>query len=341
MIARRTLLHGLGACGAIGLAGGPALAQAGRKLQVNIPANSLGVHIPYMAALNEILPAMPGYAVPEVKRVNSLRIITQSILSGTVEIGSGDPIGALRAVEAGADIKIVGYAFSNTSLVFVVNGDKIKSLQDLTKPDVTVAVNSKGDFTHILLVGPLIKQNIDQGKINIVEIGGSGARMRALLGGKVDGIPAHIDQARAIARQGNYKILVEPAKEYEAFVGEVWLAGGEWLRKPENQKAVLDLNKATITAFKRTHADFKWFAAMYRKYGTAKEMTQAPEEEIRIVWEALAKDVRSWPVDHVISVKLFESLLPVYKAAGAIQGTVDLEKAIEPRFAQEALKSVS
>lgn len=340
MITRRSALKGLAASAVLSPFAASVLAQSPRVFSANISANALAVHVPYMAALNEILPTFPGYGVPDVKRVNSLRIITQSILSGTVEVGAADPIGALRAVEAGADLKIVGYAFMNTSLVFVVNADKVKSLKDLERPDVTIAVNSKGDFTHVLIVGPLLRQSIDQSKMTVVEIGGSGARMKALLAGKVDGIPAHIDQARQLTKQGNYKILVEPAKEYDAFIGEVWLVGGEWLKKAENQKLVVDLNEATIMAFRRTHSDFGWFVEMARKYSTSKEVQTAPEAELRAIWEALAKDVNSWPPGSVLTTKVFEALLPVYKSAGAVSGTVDLAKAIEPRYAQQALASL-
>jgi len=339
MINRRHALKGMAAGVVLASFGTSAFAQSPRVFTVNIPANALAVHIPYMAALYEIMPKMPGYGVPDVKRVNSLRIITQSILSGTVEVGAGDPIGVLRAVEAGADLKIVGYAFMNTDLVFVVNADKVKTLKDLERPDVTIAVNSKGDFTHVLIVGPLLKHNIDQSKMTVVEIGGSGVRMKALLAGKIDGIPAHPDQASELAKQGNYKILIDPAKEYDAFVGEVWIVGGEWLKKPENQKLIVDLNKATIMAFRRTHADFPWFAAMCRKYSTSKELQAAPDSELRVVWEELIKN-NSWPTDTALTNKVFEALLPAYKAAGAIMGTVDLAKVIESRYAQQALASL-
>jgi NitT/TauT family transport system substrate-binding protein len=69
-------------------------------------------------------------------------------------------------------------------------------------------------------------------------------------------------------------------------------------------------------------------------------MTQAPDDEIRAVWEALAKDVNAWPPGTVVSTEVFESLLPVYKAAGAVQGKIDLKQVIEARYAEQALKSL-
>ena len=229
MFTRRNLLKGITLGAGAGLLasqpfGFQGLASAlaeGRKLKINIPGNALGVHIPYMAAMNEILPSM-GYGVPEWERVKKLQTITQSILAGSVEIGAGDAISTLRAVEAGADLKIIGNAFMHTSLVFVVNGDKIQKPEDLYKDDVTLAVNSKGDFTHVMVVGPMSKRGIDMEKVNVIKMGGSGTRMRALLAGKVDGVPLHFDQAADVAKQGNFRVMIEPAKEYDAFLGEVF-----------------------------------------------------------------------------------------------------------------------
>lgn len=324
----------------LGLAFVQNAAAEDRVLTINIPGNTLGVHVPYMAALNEILPSMEGYGKPEITRVKRLQTITQSILAGSVEFGAGDAISTLRAVEAGADLRIVGNAFMHTSLVFVVNGDKIKDFKDLENPDVTLAVNSKGDFTHVMLVGPLKKRGIDMDKVNVITMGGSGARMRALLAGKVDGVPLHFDQASDLATKGNFKVMIEPAKEYDAFLGEVWIVSGEWLSKPENKKAAEDLVKATIMAFRKANSDPKWYAEMYRKYGTKKNMQEATDDEIEVVRQALGKDIGCWPDDMKHSIAVYEQLVPVYKSADAVQGTVDVSKVVDTELVGNALKSL-
>lgn len=347
MPTRRTLLRGLAAGAGAGLITAqpfgfqglrPALA-AGRQLKMNIPGNALGVHIPYMAAINEILPSM-GYDTPKWDRVKKLQTITQSILAGSVEVASGDAISTLRAVEAGADLKIIGNAFMHTSLVFVVNADKVKEPKDIEKPDVTLAVNSKGDFTHVMVVGPMTRRGIDMSKVNVIKMGGSGTRMRALLAGKVDGVPLHFDQASDVAKKGNFKVMIGPAKEYDAFLGEVWICSGDWLSKPANRKAAKDLLKATIAAFRRTNSDPAWYAAMYRKWGTKKSMKKASDDEIAVVRQALGQDIGCWPdnMDHKMSV--YKELLPVYKSAGAVKGTVDLNKVVETSLVAQALKEL-
>jgi NitT/TauT family transport system substrate-binding protein len=293
-----------------------------------------------MAALEEIIPSMKGYGKPKWTRVRRLQTITQSILTGSVEVGAGDAISTLRAVEAGADLRIIGNAFVHTSLVFVVNADKIKNFKDLERTDVTLAVNSKGDFTHVMVVGPLQKRGIDLSKVNVITMGGSGARMRALLAGKVDGVPLHFDQASDVAKKGNYEVMIEPAKEYDAFLGEVWIVSGKWLAKPENQRAATDLVKATITAFRKANSDPKWYAAMYRKYGTKKNMKVASDEEIEVVRQALGKDIGCWPDNMKHTLSVYEELLPVYKSAGGVKGVADLKKVVETKYVEQALKEL-
>lgn len=342
MLTRRTMLTGIAGAGV--LAAGPGLGlrpamAAGKQLAMNIPGNSLGVHIPYMAAIHEILPSY-GYPVPSVERVKKLQTITQSILTGSVDVAAGDAISTLRAVEAGADLNIIGNAFMHTSLVFVVNADKIQTFEDLTKPDVTLAVNSKGDFTHVMVVGPVSARGINIDEVNVVTMGGSGTRMRALLAGKVDGVPLHFDQATEVAKQGNFKVLIEPAKEYDAFLGEVWIVSAAWLDDPENRTAAKDLIKATIEAFRRTHDDVEWYAEMYRKYGTDESMANASLEEIKVVWEALGTDIGCWPTDMKHSLEVYRDLLPVYEQAGAIQGDVNIEQVVVTSLVDEALSEL-
>lgn len=343
MTTRRDIIKGVAAAAAIGAAPGPwsaVNAQARRTLSINIVANTLGIHVPYMGALEEILPTMPGYGPPKVERVSKLETITQSILTGSVEIGGGDAISTLRAVEAGADLKIIGNCFMNTSLVFVANAERIKTDKDLERSDVSVAVNSPGDFTHVMLIRPLRQRGVDIKKVNVVTMGGSGTRLRALVAGKVDAVPIHFDQAEDLLKTAKYKVLIEPWKEYDNFLGEVWMVSSQWLAKPENQRAAVDLLKATIQSFRRAHTDAAWYANAFRKYGTATEMQKARDAEIEPIRVKLAKEVNAWPLDMRHKAEIYQELLPVYKEADAVKGGVDLGKVVETRYAEQALREL-
>jgi NitT/TauT family transport system substrate-binding protein len=350
MISRREVLKSLAMGAGAGLLGGGAVdfaagraaqAQGGRVLDIAIVGFTLGIHVPSIVAMKEILPTFPGYAAAKTTRFASQRVITQTIVSGQGDIGAGDPIITLRAVEAGADVKMIGLVFNSTSLVFVVNGNKIKELSDLQKPGTVVAVNSKGDFTHVLLVGPLLKRGVDLGKVTVVEIGGSGGRTKALLAGRVDAVPVHFDQAQALAKEGNYPVLLDPAKEYKAWFGEVYFATAEWLKKPENKKAAVDLLKANLMAFRKASKDYAWFAEEYRKHSTVENAAKQGDNVIRPVWDVLVKQVKAWPdAMETFTAANFKELIPTYKAAESLEGKVDVEKAVDRTYLEQALKEL-
>ena len=196
MVTRRDALKAAAAAGLSTFA--PAFAQGKRPLKVNLLGFALGIHVPTTAALLDILPGM-GYA-PETQRLDQIRTLTQTLIAGAAELGETDSITVMSAVEQGADLKIVGLWYMHTSLVFLVNADKVREFKDLEKPENIVAVNGKGDITHVMLLGPLIKRGVEVKKLNIVEIGGSGARMQALQSGRVAAVPIHFDQAAEMAK---------------------------------------------------------------------------------------------------------------------------------------------
>ena len=338
---RKLIVSGVsfGAFGSSGMCRREAIAQSRRILKFNIVANSLGIHIPYMGALNEMLPGL-GYGQPQIDRISRLETITQSILSGSAEVGSGDAISVLRAVQAGADLKIIGNCFMNTDLVFVVNSETVKTDRDLEKSSVTVAVNSIGDFTHVILVKPLEKRGIDIKKVNVIAIGGSGTRLRALIAGKIDAVPIHFDQAQELVATGKFRILIEPWKEFDNFLGEVWIASSSWISNPQNRRAGIDLLKAVMLGFRRADQDSQWYASAFRKYGTDASMQKDPDSKIDAIGKVLAQTVKTWPPDMNHRIEIYRELLPIYRDAGALSGNIDLDKVVDVTLVAQALKEL-
>jgi NitT/TauT family transport system substrate-binding protein len=316
-----------------------AAAQAGRSLHLEIQGFSLAIHMPESIAINDELPKL-GYGVAKVDRVESMQVITQSIVANSAEAADADVVSSLRATEAGADIRLIGLVYNSTSQVFVVNADKIKSYADFKDPNNAIALNSRGDFIYVMLSGVLGQNNIDINDTTIVEIGGSGSRMRALLGGRVAAVPVHFDQAAEIVKQGNFKVMIEPWKTYKAWYSEAWLVPGKWLDNKDNQRAAVDLNKAMITAFRGCNADYNYFAAGFRKYATVKDAAKISDEQLKPIWQKLSREIKAWPDDGGWSRENFKGLLPVYRKAAAVKADPDLNKVVETRFVEQALKEL-
>ena len=315
-------------------------AEGDKSLAISLLGFSLGIHVPAVAGAVDLLPASRGYAAPKIVRIPQNRALTQALISGSADIAETDVVTIVQAVEAGADLKMIGNVYNNTSIVFVANADKVADIKDLEKPDVTVAVNGVGDVSHIMLVGPLVKRGVDLKKVKVIEIGGSGDRLRALLAKRVDAVPVHFDQVASLADKGNYKILFKPWQEYPVWITEAWAVNGAWLKKPEHQRVAVDFMKAVITASRRANDDFAWYAEKYRKHCTLPNAAQATDDQLRPVWTELAREIKAWPASNNFSADNVRQLLPVFKAAQATAGTANADALVDVTYTQQALKEL-
>ena len=313
-----------------------AFAQKSRSLHIELQGFSLAIHIPEVIAVREGMLDL-GYDAPKLDRIESMQVITQSIVTSSAELGDSDVVSALRATEAGAKVTLVGLVYNSTSQVLVVNADKIKSYADFKNQENAIALNSRGDFIYVMLSGALARNDVDIEDTTIVEMGGSGSRMKALLGGRVAAVPVHFDQAAEITKQGNYKVLVEPWKVYDRWISEAWLVNRAWLDNKENQRTLVDLNKAMIKSFRRTNAEYDYFAQGYRKYATVPNAAEITDAVLRPIWQKLSTEIKAWPNDGGFKREYFKELLPVYRKAGAVKAEPDLGLAVEPRYVQQAL----
>lgn len=340
---RRDLLKMMAIAGggsALGAGGRLARAQAPRALNIQLLGFSLGIHVPAIAAVADLLPEMPGYAAPRLTRLNQVRLVTQTLVAGAADVGETDLPTVLAAAEAGADLKIVGKPYDSTSLVLLVNAETIRDFDDLAKPETRVAIGARGEITHVLWIAPLLKRGLPADRATILEMPGSGTRINAMRAKRIDAAHLHFDQAEALMKDGQFKVLVQPWKDFPAWINEVWAVPGPWLRKPENERAIVDLLKANITAFRRANRDLAWYAKSYREHATLKDAKGATEESLRSVWEQLAREIKAWPNDMNFGLQAFQEVLPAYKAAGAIQGTARVEQIVETRYVAQALKEL-
>ena len=315
-------------------------AQEKRALEIQLLGFVLGIQVPANAAVSDIMPASFGYAPPKIARLDQVRVITQTMIGGTADIGSADLPTVMSAVEAGAKLKVVGKMYDKTTHVLVVNSDKIKSFEDLVSPAVRVSVGNRGEVSQIMLFEPLRKRGIDANKATNIEMPGSGSRMNALLAGRVDATYMHFDQFASIADKGKFKALIEPWSEFSAWWHEVWVVRTDWLDKPANQRALVDLLKANIVAFRKANDDFDWYLDMYRKHASLKDAKTATAETVRPNWERIRNDIKAWPRDMKFTLQEAQSLLPAYIAADATRGAAKVEDVVETKYVEQALKEL-
>src|SRR3979411_1155472 len=77
-----------------------AFAPKGRSLPPETQGVSVAIHIPEVIAIREELPKL-GYDAPKVDRIESMQVLTQSIVAGSAEAGDRDRVSAIRARQGG------------------------------------------------------------------------------------------------------------------------------------------------------------------------------------------------------------------------------------------------
>jgi NitT/TauT family transport system substrate-binding protein len=327
------------AAGAAGFPGAVSAASAADTVKCVTIGFVLAIHSPPTQGLTEECPKL-GLQV-EIQRFQSLRVVLQTIMGGSGNIGVGEPIMLLAARQAGNDVVMFGNYYLHTSLVVAVNTDHIQTWKDLEKPDVTVGINSQGDITQVMIIGGFLKNGGDLSKVKWADVGGSGTRMRALLGKRVQATVVHFDQMPEIQKTGNYKVLLVPHREYHPWVNEIVFARADWLKNPANRRKAVAFMKGIIVASRRATADFAYFRNSFVKYATLKEKDTMPEAEMRALWKALGQDIGVWPADNAFRVANIEKLLPYYRAAKAIEDKpVNLAAAMDLGIVAQALKEL-
>lgn len=317
-------------------AAGPA-----RVLKINTLASAAAVNVPMQYALRAELAKMPGFAAPEIQPTAKIPQIVQQVLSGASDLGDADVASTLAAAEAGADLRIIGLSYNNTSQVVVVNADRHASLEALAKAGGTIAVNSIGDFMYVMLQGVFKKRGIAADKVAFVEMGSSGDRARALIAGRVDAVPMHIEQALQLKGRGNFQILVRPWKEYDNWFSAVLMAPAAWLQKEENKTAAVAVLKSTLIAFRKTNEDYGWYKARVAEFASSKDTQAAGDDLLKPVWETLTKEIKAFPRNmEQLTVDEFAKVATVYKQTGALKGTLNLSKIIDRSYLERAIKEL-
>ncbi len=300
---------------------------------------ALGIHCPPTYGIVDECPKF-GLQV-EMQRFQRMRDVMQTISGGTGDIGVSEPIMLLRSRQAGNDLVIFGNYYLHTTLAVVVNADQIQTWKDFEKPDVTVGINSQGDITQVMIIGGLLKNGGDLAKVKWADVGGSGTRLRALLGKRVQATVVHFDQVPEIQKSGNYKVILVPHREYNPWINEIVFARGDWLKNAANRRKAVAFMKGIIVASRRASNDFAYYKTAFLKHATLKEKDTMPEGEIRAHWNTLAKEIGVWPADNALSAASLERLLPYYRAAKAIEDKpVDLAAAVDVSIVAQALKEL-
>ena len=225
----------------------------------------------------------------------------QSVVAGSSDIYLGDPMESAKAVaNAGADLKYIATIAQTTDYV-------ILALPNITMSNLSgVTMGSAGPGTAgtMIALAAFKKLGIDPSIIKTVTVGGTSARVTAILAGRIDLAAAHAASAVSAVETGKVKILFNAGAVMGQYLQQGLTANGSFIK--DNPALVQSVVNAYLTANRWASTNGPGFIQVANSNNLTGSLTDAQE---RSAWQQLA------------SSKYF-----------AVDGAVDAS-AIKPTFA--------
>jgi ABC-type nitrate/sulfonate/bicarbonate transport system substrate-binding protein len=160
----------------------------------------------------------------------------RTVIAGQADLFIGSlPTAILAVVNGGANIKVI--AANDQASDYVLVAQKGVTLQNLAGK--TLAIDTPGSAGHLIAKIGLQKAGADPDAPRYVTIGGSSARLTAILSGRVDIAPIHYPLALTALENPNISILVDAGKSIGPYLQSGLIANTTFLKdKALTQKAV-------------------------------------------------------------------------------------------------------
>jgi NitT/TauT family transport system substrate-binding protein len=227
---------------AVTVALNPDAAVAQTAAPVTVTAAVIGVSIsiwPAIVANEKHFFEEEGIKLDIVSAGASARAL-QQVAAGVAQVGSSSMVDTIRAIDAGAEVKIFTNSLAVATHSLLASKD-IRSVEDLKGK--RVMTGGQGDITNIWWKAMAKHYGLDPEKdVQLLYSGSSGSRMSALLAGGVDATILSTPQSFKAAQEGMTDLgPVAP------FLGEfpmmIWHVNDDWAKK----------NEKLLIAFIRAH----------------------------------------------------------------------------------------
>ena len=253
--------------------------------------------------------------------VTSGVITSQTMASGSAAAATTTATDALRAMAAGAPMKIVMVNIDQFQHLFVARAGITGPKEMKGKK---IAVSRYGAFSDIQTRFVVRQWGMDPDKdVQILQIGNSAARSAAMASGGVDGAivtPAFVP----FARNAGLQVIFDLSTIKTKFASQIMVASEQMVKE---RPAVL---KQVVLGFLDGIRSWKARPELVKPY--LRKYYKVSEADIENIYVDTNKFLRSDPVPDL------EGLQNAWDSIPEMRGkTVDLKKFVEPRFVAEAL----
>jgi NitT/TauT family transport system substrate-binding protein len=119
----------------------------------------------------------------ENQHFESGSINMRALLARAVDVADVETALILGAVGSGADLKVIGTHGQGLHFALYAKKD-IRSLKDLAGR--SFGISGIGGLPHVVILALLDRQKLSPDPVNFLAVGGTGARLKSLIAGKID-----------------------------------------------------------------------------------------------------------------------------------------------------------
>ena len=239
----------------------PAPTRADQKIRMAYISDSPGSSAPYWIAKEAGLYKKYGLDV-ELIFINGSTRGVQSLVAGDIEFAGAVGTSAINGKLAGGDIVIID-SLVNTLPYYIIGSPKIKSPEDLKGR--TLATHIPGTSADFAVRLALRKFGIDYKDIQAVMVGGSPARVAAVINGQTD-FTMVTEPGKIQGEKAGMKLIIDMAKLKIPFQFSCTVTSGKIIReRPETVEKVVKAMANAVHFFKTNKKETIRIMAKYTR----------------------------------------------------------------------------
>jgi sulfonate transport system substrate-binding protein len=245
----------------------------------------------------------------------------QAMIAGSFQFSMAGTMGLVNVAKGGAPLKVI-LATNDKVLSWILSKPEVTSLKELKGK--RVAVSGVTSATTIMAKQVLAKHglNVDR-DLSLINTGGTGNSIRALMAGSVDAIVASAGE-RYAGRPGGFRELVFVGDEVKNSWGT--MATTDQLIQ-ENPKLVAGIVKASLKALRFIHKDREATIAIAMKFaGLDRNLATQMYDDL----------VGTFTQNGIVDEETQRNDIEVIRQITKTTETIPIQRAYDFRFAREA-----
>jgi NitT/TauT family transport system substrate-binding protein len=264
----------------------------------------------------------------ELKNVEATDVALRTVVSGQADVYVGSLALAAQLVEStDAAVKMLAADAQATDYILLAQPE-IKALDDLTGKKI--GINRPGDEGGAFTQAALRKEGFDIDDAEFLSVGGTSARVAALLSGQIDAAPAHAAEAFEAAAEGPHPLLVL-SESLGPVLQTGLVASQEWIdADSEHAQQIVD-------AFLDSS---RWAAENEAEYiERSKEVVPDLSDESRDKAYQTLTDIDLFAVNGGVSEEQVEAFADTHTDAGTLpNGAPEYSRWVDPSFVEDYLE---